>query len=159
MATTAVLWTLASLSGAPGRASESLSSSPVRPRAWWRGVRTWRAGSADGATVQPLCPSHGEFVQDFEQLLEKFGDALEVACTQDKGGLLGGGPSKKAHLKPDRVAMQQAYNHLYERYKEVLVGAATPQRVLLGSMQACAAWPRPSLLLWLTRGAAPPRRL
>jgi hypothetical protein len=101
-----------------------------------------RGGYSDegttGGGVAPLGEAHAAFLQTFEHFLEIFAAALEKACTRDKGGLFGGRASKRAHLKPDRVAMQQAYNHLHDCYASGLVAARTPQQLVLCAMQVRA---------------------
>ena len=106
-------------------------------------TRRLRGGSSAAAAaappvdgvVKPLGPAHAAFLQTFEGFLESFAAALERACTHDKGGWFGGGPSKRAHLKADRAAMQQVYNHLYDCYTSGLAAARTPQQLVLGAMQ------------------------
>lgn len=93
------------------------------------------AEEATEGGVKPLGPAHAAFLQTFEHFLEAFAAALEKACTHDKGGLFGARTSKRAHLKPDRAAMQQAYNHMHDCYTSGLLGARSPQHLVLCAMQ------------------------
>lgn len=117
------------------RASAPAPRASALTRALRGGASAVEGGESEGG-LKPLGPAHAAFLQTFEQFLEAFGAALEKACTTDKGGgLFGGRASKKAHLKPDRAAMQQAYNHMHDLYTSGLLGARSPQTLVLSAMQ------------------------